>query len=160
MRVGVTEELSYTCEIHFQNVENSFFQAKYYNNRYSNKDGLSLIMKASFFSGVPLRNIADDTCEPKRAVKDDVSTKDWPTAALEQMLNAIARRKLAYKTAFIALSVVTLLTFYPLPQFDFLFLFIYCNFLIILITFWVWAPFRFFISISCCPIFVPNLRLL
>ena len=44
MRVGVTEELSYTCEIHFQNVENSFFQAKYYNNRYSNKDGLSLIM--------------------------------------------------------------------------------------------------------------------
>jgi len=135
MRVGVLEELSYTGEIHFKNDEDSLFQAKYYNNRYSNKEGLSLIMKASFFLGVPLRSIADDTCEPKPRVKDDVSTKDWPTAALEQMLNAIARRKLAYKTAFIALSVVTLFTFCPLPQFDFLFLFIYCNFLIILITF-------------------------
>lgn len=143
MRVGVIEELSYTGEIHFQNDEDSFFQAKYYNNRYSDKEGLSLIVKASFFLGVPLRSIPDDTYEPK-GVKDDVSTKDWTTAALEQMLDIIARRKLAYKTAFIALSVVTLFTFYPLPQFDFLFLFIYCNFLIILITFWVWAPFSVF----------------
>lgn len=132
MRVGVIEELSYTGEIHLKYDEDSFFQAKYYNNRYSNKEGLSLIMKASFFLGVPLRSIADDTCEPKR-VKDDVRTKE-----------AIAKRKLVYKTAFIALSVVTLFTFYPLPQFDFLFLFIYCNFLIILITFWVWAPFSVF----------------
>lgn len=96
---------------------------------------LILIIKAFSFLGLPLRNIPDDTCEPKR-VKDDVSTtKDWPTAASEQMLSVITRRKRAYKTAFTALSAVTLFTFHPLPEFAFLFLFIYCNFLIMLITF-------------------------
>ena len=47
----------------------------------------------------------------------------------------LIQRKQAYKTAFATLSAVTMFTFYPLPAFDFLFLFIYCNVLILLITF-------------------------
>lgn len=118
---------------------------------------LILIIKAFSFLGLPLRNIPDDPCEPKR-VKDDVSTtKDWPTAASEQMLSVITRRKRAYKTAFTALSAVTLFTFHPLPEFAFLFLFIYCNSLIILITFWVSAPLSVF-DISPCMILLPSLR--
>lgn len=47
----------------------------------------------------------------------------------------LIQRKRAYKIAFATLSAVTMFTFYPLPAFDFLFLFIYCNVLILLITF-------------------------
>ena len=47
----------------------------------------------------------------------------------------LIQRKRAYKIAFVTLSAVTMFTFYPLPAFDFLFLFIYCNVLILLITF-------------------------
>lgn len=93
-----------------------------------------MIIKAFSFLGSPLKNTPDDKCEPKR-VKDDVNTKDWPTVVSEQMLNVVTRRKRAYKTAFTALSAVTLFIFHPLPEFAFLFLFIYCNFLIMLITF-------------------------
>lgn len=84
--------------------------------------------------GSPLKNLPNDKCEPNR-VKNDVNTKDWPTVASEQMLTVVTRRKRAYKTAFTALSAVTLFIFHPLPEFAFLFLFIYCNFLIMLITF-------------------------
>lgn len=95
---------------------------------------LILIIKAFPFLGPPLKNIPNDKCEPNR-VKNDVNTKDWPTVASEQMLTVVTRRKRAYKTAFTALSAVTLFIFHPLPEFAFLFLFIYCNFLIMLITF-------------------------
>lgn len=47
----------------------------------------------------------------------------------------LIQRKRAYKIAFVTLSAVTMFTFYPLPAFDFLFLFICCNVLILLITF-------------------------
>lgn len=95
---------------------------------------LILIIKAFPFLGSPLKNLPNDKCEPNR-VKNDVNTKDWPTVASEQMLTVVTRRKRAYKTAFTALSAVTLFIFHPLPEFAFLFLFIYCNFLIMLITF-------------------------
>ena len=64
------------------------------------------------------------------------------------MLNVVTRRKRAYKTAFTALSAVTLFTFHPSPEFAFLFLFIYCNFLIMLITFWVATPLSVFSQYS------------
>ena len=52
------------------------------------------------------------------------------------MLRTCTRRKRAYKAAFIGLSAITLFIFHSLPAFDFLFLFIYCNFLIMVITLW------------------------
>lgn len=104
---------------------------------------LILIIKAFPFLGPPLKNIPNDKCEPNR-VKNDVNTKDWPTVASEQMLTVVTRRKRAYKTAFTALSAVTLFIFHPLPEFAFLFLFIYCNFLNMLITFWVTTPLSVF----------------
>ncbi|KAJ7383699.1 hypothetical protein OS493_026229 [Desmophyllum pertusum] len=86
--------------------------------------------------GLPLKNLPNETDEAKR-VKNDVinPTKDLVPVSAEQQLCTVTRRKRAYKAAFVALSAVTLFTFHPLPAFDFLFLFIYCNFLIILITF-------------------------
>lgn len=78
-----------------------------------------------------------------------VDSEDLPTALAAETNrtkqgkenNSVAKertliqRKRAYKIAFVTLSAVTMFTFYPLPAFDFLFLFIYCNVLILLITF-------------------------
>lgn len=86
----------------------------------------------------PQRSRLVETIEPKKneKVQDTLnSTKDWSPELAEQLLRTCTRRKRAYKAAFIGLSVVTLFIFHPLPAFDFLFLFIYCNFLIMLITF-------------------------
>ena len=60
--------------------------------------------------------------------------KENNSVAKERFCTLIQRKR-AYKTAFATLSAVTMFTFYPLPAFDFLFLFIYCNVLILLITF-------------------------
>ena len=94
-------------------------------------------IKSFLPSGLPLRDFFDELDEPKRA-KDDVNAmKDRTTVTSEQQLSAVTRRKQAYKAAFTSLSAVSMFTFYcdPLPAFDFLFLFIYCNLLILLITF-------------------------
>lgn len=85
------------------------------------------------FQGSSLTTLPDDAAKPK-LVKDEKILAQDNTVPKEQFCTVI-RRKRAYKTAFVTLSAVTLFTFYPLPAFDFLFLFIYCNFLIILITF-------------------------
>ena len=77
--------------------------------------------------------------EPKKLekVKDILNpTKDWTPELAEEMLRTCTRRKRAYKAAFIGLSAITLFIFHSLPAFDFLFLFIYCNFLIMVITLW------------------------
>lgn len=75
--------------------------------------------------------------EPRKLekVKDILNpTKDWTPELAEEMLRTCTRRKRAYKAAFIGLSAITLFIFHSLPAFDFLFLFIYCNFLIMFIT--------------------------
>ncbi|XP_066022890.1 uncharacterized protein [Pocillopora verrucosa] len=78
-----------------------------------------------------------ESIEPKKLekVKDILNpTKDWTPELAEEMLRTCTRRKRAYKAAFIGLSAITLFIFHSLPAFDFLFLFIYCNFLIMVIT--------------------------
>ena len=80
-----------------------------------------------------------ESIEPKKLekVKDILNpTKDWTPELAEEMLRTCTRRKRAYKAAFIGLSAITLFIFHSLPAFDFLFLFIYCNFLIMVITLW------------------------
>jgi len=83
--------------------------------------------------GSTLATPTDETNKP-RQLKDEKSLSPDNLVPKEQFCNAI-RRKRAYKAAFVTLSAVTLFTFYPLPAFDFLFLFVYCNFLMFLITF-------------------------
>ena len=90
------------------------------------------------FKGSTLATPTDETNKP-RQLKDEKSLSPDNLVPKEQFCNAI-RRKRAYKAAFVTLSAVTLFTFYPLPAFDFLFLFVYCNFLMFLITFWFAVP--------------------
>ena len=70
-------------------------------------------------------DLAAETNRTKQGKENNLMERYWTEK----------RRKRAYKIAFATLSAVTMFTFYPLPVFDFLFLFIYCNVLILLITF-------------------------
>ena len=76
--------------------------------------------------------LAAETNRTKQGREDNVVPK-------ERFCNLIQRKR-AYKTAFATLSAVTMFTFYPVPAFDLLFLFIYCNVLILLITFQFSTP--------------------
>ena len=71
--------------------------------------------------------LAAETNTTKQGREDNVVPKE--------RFCTLIQRKRAYKTAFATFSAVTMFTFYPVPAFDFLFLFIYCNVLILLITF-------------------------